>query len=857
MISKPLLFCLFLRCFIKGFKEKLKKKMRNFLFFIGLFLCSVYSSLGQQYIEMIDDGSYLVSEIVTSGEAYFSDKDKGRGSGYKQFKRWEYMAQRLINAEGYLTSQADKVTELERYNKYLNQTADSRKQLLDNWTEMGPTYWNATTHWSPGVGRVTGFAVDPTNTDHIIVGAENGGVWRSINDGDTWSPLCDYFSNMDVYCVTIDPSNTDTYFFGSSSGRIYKSGDTGATWNELADLGNSKINKILINPNNTDIIFASCENVGFFSSFDGGVTWSSPIANDNRSYDIEFKPADTNVVYATGESFHKSTDGGLTFETISSVFDDGPKMMGVTTDDSNVVFLLESEGGSFNALYKSIDEGETFTELDHTGRNYFGYDTNGIEQGGQAPRDMDICVNPQDADEVHIAGILTWRSLDGGATFENTSDWIPEAAANQAIGYHHADVDMLEFVGSSLYVGSDGGIFRAADTSELTSDYYQDLTTGLGIRQFYKIGVSQTPDLIITGGSQDNGSSFYTDTSGWIDFIGADGMEGFVSNYNSNIIFGMIQFGGMYRTTNQGGNLQSINWPEGGSANWVTPMEEDPQDQNTIYAAGKSVYKSTNNGGSWNSISQQRPTNIDNLKIAPSNNQIMYFSENNRIFRTQDGGATAWLQTTNPGGTPRSIAIHPTNPNKIAVATSHTNKVFVSNDGGLSWEGYLKNLPNFSATAIIWDDNGQDGLYLGMNYGVYYIDNSLELWQPYNANLPNVIVNEFDINNVTNTLFVATFGRGLWSSALVDDVLDSSNFMTNEDIIVYPNPASEFITIAVPQSIQASLRLFDLSGKLLQYHKDVVLDGAFTLSIEEASSGVYFLRIITSKGTITKKVIKK
>ena len=107
------------------------------------------------------------------------------------------------------------------------------------------------------------------------------------------------------------------------------------------------------------------------------------------------------------------------------------------------------------------------------------------------------------------------------------------------------------------------------------------------------------------------------------------------------------------------------------------------------------------------------------------------------------------------------------------------------------------------------------------------------------------------------SLFVATFGRGLWSSALVDDVLDSSNFMTNEDIILYPNPASEFITIAVPQNIQASLRLFDVSGKLLQYHKDVVLDGAYTLSIEGASSGVYFLRIITSKGTITKKVIKK
>ena len=831
--------------------------MRHFLFLVTLFFCSIYPSLGQEYIRMIDDGSYLVSEIVASGEAYFLDKDKGRGSGYKQFKRWEYMANQLMDADGYLTSQADKVVALERYNKYLNQTADSRKQLSDNWTEIGPTYWNATTHWSPGVGRITGFTVDAANNNHIIVGAENGGVWRTIDAGETWSPLCDYFSNMDVYSVTIDPSNSDTYFFGSSSGRIYKSEDTGATWNELVDLGNSKINKILMNPDNTDILFASSENAGLFTSFDGGDTWSFPITDDNRSYDIEFKPQDPSIVYATGEKFHKSTDGGLTFETITSTFEVNPKMMGVTPDDSTVIYVIESEGGSFNALYKSTDDGETFTELDHAGRNYFGYDIDGFEQGGQAPRDMDICVNPQNANEVHIAGILTWRSLDGGTTFEITSDWIPQSAADLGIGYHHADVDMLAFVGSSLYVGSDGGIFKAADTSVLSPEYYQDLTTGLGIRQFYKIGVSQTPELLVTGGSQDNGSSFYTDTGGWIDFIGADGMEGFVSKYNPNIIFGMIQFGGIYRTTNQGTNLQYINWPEGGSANWVTPMEEDPQDQNTIYAAGKRVYKSTNNGASWNQISQQRPTNIDNLKIAPSDNQIMYFSENAKIFRTQDGGATDWIQKTSPGGILRSIAIHPTNPNKIAVATNNSNKVFVSNDGGLTWEGYLKNLPNFSATAVIWDDNGQDGLYLGMNYGVYYIDNLLELWQPYNANLPNVIINELDINNTTNTLFVATFGRGLWSSALVDDVLDTSSFITSNDILIYPNPTSKFITISVPDVLQASLRLFDVSGKLLQYHKDVVLNESYSLSIEKETTGVYFLRIITSKGTITKKVIKK
>ena len=92
----------------------------------------------------------------------------------------------------------------------------------------------------------------------------------------------------------------------------------------------------------------------------------------------------------------------------------------------------------------------------------------------------------------------------------------------------------------------------------------------------------------------------------------------------------------------------------------------------------------------------------------------------------------------------------------------------------------------------------------------------------------------------------------MWSSALVDDVLDTSSFITSNDILIYPNPTSKFITISVPDVLQASLRLFDVSGKLLQYHKDVVLNGSYSLSIEKETTGVYFLRIITSKGTYEK-----
>ena len=162
---------------------------------------------------------------------------------------------------------------------------------------------------------------------------------------------------------------------------------------------------------------------------------------------------------------------------------------------------------------------------------------------------MDIAVNPEDVNEVHIAGVLTWRSIDGGENFYCTSDWVPGYAENANIGYCHADVDLLLFNGTSLFAGTDGGIFKAEDTANVTSDYYEDLSTGLGIRQLYKIGITQTPEVIVTTGSQDNGSSFYSEAEGWKDWIGADGMEGFVDKDNSSKMFGMIQFGGVYRTT--------------------------------------------------------------------------------------------------------------------------------------------------------------------------------------------------------------------------------------------------------------------------------------------------------------------
>ena len=827
-------------------------KIRVLLFALSIFVFTSVSA--QEYLEMIDEGTYTVAEIVESAQAYFADKDKGRGSGYVQFKRWEYMANRQKNENGYLTPISEKLAELENYNAYLNETSENRMSLNDNWEELGPTYWNATTSWNPGVGRITGIAVDVTNNDHIIISANTGGVWRTIDAGATWTPLGDYFTNLRAYSVAIDPTDSDTYFFGSSSGIIYKSTDAGGTWNQLADMSSSLINKILINPDDTDIMFASSQNAGIYRSTDAGATWLE-VAGDSKSYDIEFKPGDTDIVYASGLSFHKSVDGGANWTT-TSVGSNGPKMIGVSPDDVSVVYVLEADGGSFGGFYWSTDGGDSFLERDHTGRNYFGYDTAGFNPGGQAPRDMDVTVNPNDVNEVHIAGVLTWRSLDGGVSFTCTADWIPGAAQGANIGYCHADVDILEFVNTTLFAGTDGGIFKATNTTNLNANYYDDLTTGIGIRQFYKIGISQTSDVVVTGGSQDNGSSFYTAANGWIDWLGADGMEGFIDKSNTNIMYGTSQGGQLYRTDDGANSITGLNEPGPGGGNWVTPFEQDPSAENTIYVGYHTIYKSVNKGISWFVQSQNLGGNQDEMKIAPSNNQIIYTSRASILYKTEDGGATAWIQIQSPGSI-NSITVHPTDPDKVAVALVGASKVKVTQDGGQTWQNISLNLPDFNSLSIAWHDNGANGLYVGMDYGIFYIDDYLSEWQPYYNNLPNVIVNELEVNVADGKLYAATYGRGLWASPLQDPILSVDRYTVANNVSIVPNPANDRVIIAMAEAVEADIRLFDISGKLVIYQPDVTIANRYTLDISGLKTGVYFVRINSNLGTVTKRLIKE
>lgn len=1012
-------------------------------------LLSFYFAKSQPHLKLIHDGETSLEKIELEADRYFKKIGKNNNE-YKFYQRWLYTAKIDADENESIITNSDYVKEYQRYNRDRNQSLHTNSiEETAAWEDLGPVRKNPTSGWNPGVGRITSMAFE--NTNHFIVGSPTGGIWKTTDGGGNWSCLTDNLSNIDVYALAIDPNNSEIYYWGSTAGRIFKSTDGGATWslinsnNLLGETQVEVVNKILIKPEDTQIMYCSVEYNGIYRSDDGGASWNIIHDDSTTGYDIEFKPKNSNTVYATGSNFFKSTDNGLTFtkqanadsstydigdtnwsqeivsgetkwkysssnndfnnphnaktgkwlalfegqsevdqtelitspidlsnsvnaslkfsylntslsgnvdkltikcrkntsdnwtnlisynqgvtewtdvnldlssyhensntfqiafegvfkfgngialddisvtgsngddthfsssfedfNSASANFSDGAKMIGVSESNENRIYILEEKlGGVFSGIYVSNDAGETFSKIDHGNKNYFGYESDASDDSGQAPRDMDITIDPNNADIVYMSGILSWRSMDGGVSFNVSSQWMPEIATEENLGYCHADIDITEIVDETLFVGSDGGIFKANNPKgSITSSYYDDLSIGLGVREFYKIGVSNTQEEIVTGGSQDNGTSVLADGV-WKDWLGADGMETFVDKNDSKVLFGTIQHGILYLSVDQGGDYMSLVEPFSragihNGANWIVPFEQDPTVQDKVYVAYDAVFSRTRNSddkpydwsnSEWIKISQEFNRNIDQFKIAPNDNSRMYLSIGNDFYKTSDGGQTNWVQVTLPNdtGNINAIAINKDDSNKVALAVSGSKKVLYSDDGGSNWQTINNGLPNFSASAITF--YGED-LILGMNYGVFYNDaDNRSSWASFSDNLPNVRVTELEVNYALNKVYAATYGRGLWAAELDPGALSVDNKILSQ-ITVYPNPTDDYITLSMPQSIDASLKIYNVAGQIVYYAKKQTLGQNHRIPVSYLSQGSYVLRITTDYFTTAFKIMK-
>lgn len=734
--------------------------MKKFLLFL-LFPClATHASAQFDIFQLMERTDISLREAETLANRHFERVGTGRGTGYKQFQRWLYERRFHTDENGFFISP---VTE---WNNYLQ----SRQTMADaadaaNWVPLGPTGWNRTSSWNPGTGRLTHLAIHPSNEQVIYVSSPGGGIWKTTNGAVTWTPLTDNNASwMNVFALTIDPANPNIVFAGmTGSAGIIKSTDAGATWSAAGAGPSGTVRKILIHPTSSNIVFAAATN-GIWRSVNGGANWTQ--VHTGSKEDIEFKPGDVNIMYASGNDVYRSVDNGITWTLVGvaqGITNTGRTLVSVSAADPNVVYAVQASGSIFGRLYRSSDAGLSFVTTvvgnPASGTNYFGYSSNGTGTTGQATYDMAMDVSPVNANDIYIAGIICWRSTNGGTSFIPQTEWfLPNST-----GYNHADVHGLYWINSTLYSLSDGGIYKSTDNG----DNWTDLSTGLGIRQFYRMANSQTNPNVITGGAQDNGSAARQSSGIWVDWLGADGMEGLVSPTNHLNIWGTSQNGNLYRSTNGGNSYSGLGRPSPG--NWVTPLSIHPTIESVLYGGWTGVYKSTNSGSSWTSISAGTiGSMVTDLAVAPSDPNYIYASVGSTLYVTTNEGVS-WTTRSAPANI-NDIFVDPQIPDKIWIAcNSSTNRILVSTNAGASFTNISANLPAITARTVVVDDDNPRTIYVGMNIGVYYKKETDPNWTNYSDNLPLVAINELEIQKTAGKIRVATYGRGIWESPVASN----------------------------------------------------------------------------------------
>lgn len=744
--------------------------------FCSILVCClcIFSLNAQPWVENLQneqDKNNFYS-IQSSFNQYWEGKEIEKGKGFKPYKRWEWYWENRVNEDG--TFPEAGITERNWQTYLRNNEANNNRMNTANWTSLGPT---TTPGGYNGLGRINCVAFHPTNTNIIWVGSPGGGLWKTTNGGTTWSTVTDMLPVLGVSSIVIHPTNPDIMYIATGDGNasdtysigVLKSIDGGNTWSTTGlnwtVNQNRVIRRLIMDPDDVNTLMIASSN-GIHRTTNAGATWSS--VQTGSFFDIQANPnASTNTFYAaTGNAIFRSTNNGLNWTSVQTISGSGRIALGVSPANENYVYALCSNASTsgFLGMYRSNTSGssQSFT-LQASTPNLLGWNLNGSDTGGQGWYDLCIAIDPSNAEIVYTGGVNTWKSTNGGTSWAINTMWY----SGQGVPAVHADKHCMEWQGNTLWQGNDGGIYRTTNGGST----WQDRSPGLIISQMYKLGVSQSDTKVITG-LQDNGTKLRNTAGTWSDHIGGDGMECAIRPNNASVLYASLYYGTFNRSTNSGSNWTNItnSIPGGGGQGaWVTPFVIDPNVQTTIYTAYNSVYKSTNQGTSWTTIGSGLGSGtMRYMNVAPSNSNYIYVGRSGNLYRTTNGGAN-WSTRTVPGSNTVMLAIHPTNPDILwAVRSNYTAgaKVYKSTNGGSTWTNVSGSLPNLPVNCIVYANGTNEGIYIGMDVGVFYRDNDILNWELFNAGLPNVEVTELEIKYDTQEIFASTYGRGLWKSNL-------------------------------------------------------------------------------------------
>lgn len=796
--------------------------------------------------------------------------------GHKWIARWVEETASRIDSNGILPDLSILHKETERFNA---NKKNSNFKFSNTWIPVGPN--DAPEPFDPtlikGTGRINTITFHPTDPNIMWIGGGQGGIWKSVDAGQSWIPIGDDLPVLRISSIAVNPDNPDEIYVAlgdyayiaialdlDNRNRnthygmgIYKTLDGGVTWQPTSfvrqqeERDYSLTRKIVIHPDDTDRILAVGLH-GAWSSQDAGNSWTQ--INNLEYWDLESSPQDPNTLYAStgflnnlnlGEArVLKSVDFGLTWTELSTgvprVNNVQRLKIALSHSDSNYVYVVACNlDGGYYGMYASEDAGQSW-ELRSTAPNILHWG-DGTSAGGQGTYDLAMVVDPQNPQRIMVGGINPWVSEDGGRTWGGAGYYIGLFGKSIHADHHYYAYNDLD---DYIYACHDGGVSRTReiiqgswDASATDPDYewpieWEHLNNGLANFAFYRLGVQVNNVNNIYTGAQDMGT-FYQNEGTW-NYLGlGDGMECYVHPNDPNILYGSTQFGRLIKSTNAGLNFLTIRPWRTEFAPWTMPFKLNENNPDILYVPVQNLWISTNGG-----ITFTKTTDIPNdyptsaFAVAKSDTTHMYIAKRiyhsddqpTQVFRTVDGG-NSWIDIT--AGLPeflfaKYMDVDNDDPLHVWVTFGGFEegaKVYETFDGGDSWINISSNLPNLPANCIV-HQNGtdSDAIYVGMDRGVYYKDNTTDQWQLYSEGLPNVIITELEIHEESEQLLISTFGRGVWrNNLLAENPTSTAQIQVSPlylSVTPNPNDGNFSLHIQSAESRYTTLKIVDVMGRI-------------------------------------------
>lgn len=742
------------------------------------------------------------------------------------------------------------------------------------WEAMGPK--NTT-------GRTLTIGFNPQNARTIYAGSASGGLWRSYaaGDGNSWEYVETGFPILGVSTIAFAPADSTVMYIGT--GEVYnydrtgddgayratrgsygfgilKSEDGGATWSKSLDWSYEQrkgIWMIKVSQDNSNIVTAATTD-GIYRSTDAGGTWTQ-LTDIIMATDVEVDPSNSDrMVAAFGNlgsadrGIYVTEDGGLTWTQSSGIPTQfqGKILLAMYEQDSNILYASIGNGftsaDAYTWLARSDDFGKTWQVVNETDYSRW-----------QGWFSHDVAVHPTDPNRIMIIGIDIWNSTDGGVNLNKRSSGgvtLGTPPAGQPDGpqdYSHSDHHFVAYHPANpdhIYFANDGGVFKSTDGG-LT---FASANGGMQTTQFYHgFVVSPLDENLAMGGLQDNSTSIFRGDDNWQRAIGGDGSWSAISPDDENVVFGSWQYLNILKSTNGGQNFLGINLPAGNdNPLFIAPYAIAPSNSDRIYAAGRNIYSSDNEGISWDTKFLGVNSGHDpffSLEIAPSDADVAYFgtspeTEQTQIMSTRDGGNTWQTNTTElPLRIVNDMSVDANDPAIVYAALSGfgSNHVYKSTDYGINWEAIDSNLPDVPTNAIQVDPNNSDHLYVGNDIGVYFSEDGGGLWTFMDVGLPMaMIAMDFAISPKDHKIWIATHGNGTYRADLVSTPVSSTTENNStKQIAIYPNPARDVITLSTHVEI-AEVNIYSLDGKIVQRSR---LSTSKQLNIGALPVGQYYL----------------